>query len=471
MDVRQLFAPPAPGATLTIDLGDISGPEPAPAPTPVPRYVLRALRTAAVALLVAFAVGGAAPGASHLITPLWTRQASLAGFALGSVNLAMSDPGAKALAGRDVATGAPRWQLPTADPPQYTIPAVGGGGLVAVVLRNVDSAGFDDVNDSTITLLVTEDGALLSRLPGNQVSTMPTSSLMLVSTGRDPTVLDCPPGAEVCTEMVAFDVGARREVWRRVLPGLLVAAVAGNDGPLTRFATYQRDGTVEIRDPATGDVTRTVRPPVRSATATPQLLLVGDTLVAATRGEDRAMLDAIAVGPNGRDWTASLPVGRTVTASTARFYLAGCGRFVCLHADGADAVFDVDTGAPHGQVGYQVVGQVGGALIAVPSAEQPGTPQSRRVVYLLNAADVQRTDTFADTVVVWWRDNDGRVLLAHQGSAGTLFSVIDARGDRHFLGTVAASDLVCAATGAILVCSDPVGLVRAWRLPLGPVSL
>ena len=193
MDVRQLFAPPAPGATLTIDLGDVSGPEPVDAPAPVSPYVLRALRTCLVTLLVVFAVGGAAPGASHLITPLWTRQASLAGFALGSVNLAMSDPGVKALSGRDLATGAPRWQLPTADPPQYTIPAAGGGGLVAVVLRNVDTAGFDDINDSSITLLVTEDGALLSRLPGNQVSTMPTSSLLLVSTGRDPTVLDCPP--------------------------------------------------------------------------------------------------------------------------------------------------------------------------------------------------------------------------------------------------------------------------------------
>jgi hypothetical protein len=270
--------------------------------------------------------------------------------------------------------------------------------------------------------------------------------------------------------MVAFDVGARREVWRRVLPGLLVAAVAGN-GPLTRFATYRRDGTVEIRDPATGDVTRTVRLPARSATTTPQLLLVGDTLVAATRGEDRATIDAVAVGPAGRDWSAALPVGRTVSANTARFYLAGCGRFLCLHADGADAVFDVDTGTPHGQVGYQVVGQVGATLIAVPSAEQPGTPRSRRVVYLLDAADVQRSDTFTDTVVVWWRDNDGRALLAHQGSAGTLFSVIDARGDRYILGTVAATDLVCAAAGAILVCSDPVGLVRAWRLPLAPLSV
>jgi hypothetical protein len=249
-----------------------------------------------------------------------------------------------------------------------------------------------------------------------------------------------------------------------------VAAVAGN-GPLTRFATYRRDGTVEVRDPATGDVTRTVRLPARSATATPQLLLVGDTLVAATRGEDRATLDGVAVGPAGRDWSASLPVGRTVTASTARFYVAGCGRFVCLHADGADAVFDVDTGTPHGQVGYQVVGQVGATLVAVPSAEQPGTPQSRRVVYLLHAADVQRTDTFTDTVVVRWPDNDGRVLLAHQGSAGTLFSVIDARGDRQFLGTVPARDLVCAAAGVILVCADPVGLVRAWRLPLAPMSV
>ena len=102
--------------------------------------MLRALRVAAVALLVAFAVGGAAPGASHLVAPLWTRQASLAGFALGSVNLAMSDPGAKALAGRDVATGAPRWRL--RPPTRRSTPSRPSAGQVAaVVLRNVDSAG------------------------------------------------------------------------------------------------------------------------------------------------------------------------------------------------------------------------------------------------------------------------------------------------------------------------------------------
>ena len=470
MDVRQLFAPPRPGATLTIDLGEVSGPDVIEALPPVAPYVLRTLRSVVVALLVAFSIGGAAPGATHLIAPLWTRPASLAGFALGQTNLALSESGAKAVLGRDLATGGLRWRLATADPPQYTIPVVGGGGLIAVVVRNVDADGVDDVNDSSITVLVTEDGTLLTRLPGNQVSTVPTSSLLLVSTGRDSSLLPCPPEAPVCTELAAFDIAAQREVWRRVLPGLLVPAVAGA-GPLTRFATERRDGTVDIRDPATGDASRSVRLPDRPVAGTPQLMQVGDTLVYATRGEDRATLDAIAVGPTGRAWTAMLPVARTVTANTARFYLAGCGHFVCLHADGADAVFDVDTGGLHGQVGYQVVGEIGPTLIAVPSAEQPGTPQSRRTVYLLDAADVQRTATFADTVVVWWRDSDGRVLLAHQGSAGTQFIIIDAHGEQHLLGTVAIRDLVCAASGTVLVCSDTVGLVRAWRLPVAPLSI
>ena len=87
------LAPPAAGPT--IDLGDLSGPapvEPSPGPT---RQTVRALLTAAVMLLVTFGVAPSAPGIALLGQPLWTGSGSLAGYALGSTGVMMSEPGGR----------------------------------------------------------------------------------------------------------------------------------------------------------------------------------------------------------------------------------------------------------------------------------------------------------------------------------------------------------------------------------------
>jgi hypothetical protein len=224
------------------------------------------------------------------------------------------------------------------------------------------------------------------------------------------------------------------------------------------------NGAVDARDPATGNVLRSLQlpPALIQGGGTPQLLVVGDSLVVAVRRDDRAEVEAFAVGPGGRDWSASLPVR---SEGGGRFFLAACGRLLCLHADGADALLDPATGELRGQVGYQVVGQIGDTLLAVPSPEQPGTPQTRRKVYLLRAADGQSIDTRPDTAVIGWSGSDGWAMLARQGAVGTTFTAIDGRGGERLLGTMPGVDLVCQASGLVLVCVDPGGQLRAWPIP------
>jgi hypothetical protein len=462
MDIRRPNAPLGRGGVSTIDLGDLSVPEPVEPPAPVSPAVLRRLRVSLVVLLVLFAVVGAAPGPTHFVAPLWTRTVSLAGFTVGQDRLILSDPGAKELTGRDLDSGAVRWRVGIPEPVEYvTTPTA---GLASVVVRSVDFEQTLAVSESDVTLLIDESGAILTRLPSNQVTAMPTSSLLLVATGQQSVTVGCPSDVDRCSDVAGFDLATRRQVWRYALPGAVVAGVPTGGAVLSRFVMVRPDGAVDVRDPASGDVTRTLRLPdslIRGG-GTPQLLLVGDTLVVAVRRNDRAEVVGFAVGPAGRDWSAALPVR---SDGGGRFFLAPCGSLLCLHADGADALFDPATGRLRGQVGYQVVGQVGDTLLAVPSPEQPGTPQTRRKVYLLRAGDGQSLGTRPDTAVISWSGGDGWALLARQGTVGTTFTAIDGYGGERLLGTMAGVDLVCQAARAVLVCVDPGGELRAWPIP------
>jgi hypothetical protein len=452
----------------TIDLGDLSVPEPVEPPAAVSPAVLRRLRVSLVALLVLFAVVGATPGPTHFVAPLWTRTVSLAGFTVGTERLVLSDPGAKELTGRDVDSGAVRWRVGIPEPVEYVTPAA--AGLASVVVRNVDFEETQAVSESDVTLLIDESGAILTRLPGNQVSAMTTTSLLLVSTGQQSVTVGCPSDVDRCSDVAGFDLTTRRQVWRLALPGVVVTSVPANGATLNRFVMVRPDGAVDVRDPASGDVARTLRLPdtlIRGG-GTPQLLQVGDTLVVAVRRADRAEVVGFAVGPAGRDWSASLPVRPD---GGGRFFLAPCGSLLCLHADGADAVFDPTTGRLRGQVGYQVVGQVGDTLLAVPSPEQSGTPQTRRKVYLLRAVDGQSLSTLADTAVIGWSGADGWAMLAYQGAVGTTFTAIDGYGGQRLLGTLPGVDLVCQAARAVLICVDPGGELRAWPIPPAPPHL
>src|SRR5262245_25733657 len=115
-----------PARASTIELGDVSAPDPVEVVPPVSRAVLRRLRVSAVLLLVAFGVAGGSTGQIHLIAPLWTLPISLAGFTAGPARLTASDPGTAALVGRDLGSGAVRWRLRTSEPPRYLTATPGG---------------------------------------------------------------------------------------------------------------------------------------------------------------------------------------------------------------------------------------------------------------------------------------------------------------------------------------------------------
>ena len=175
--------------------------------------VLRRLRVSLVALLMLFVVVGAAPGSTHFVAPLWTRMVSLAGFTVGQDRLILSDPGANELTGRDPETGAVRWRVGIPEPVEYVTTAA--AGVAAVVVRSVDFEATLAVSESDVTLLIDESGAILTRLPGNQVTAMPTSSLLLVSTGQQSVTVGCPSNVDVCSDVAGFDLAVRRQVWRQ----------------------------------------------------------------------------------------------------------------------------------------------------------------------------------------------------------------------------------------------------------------
>jgi hypothetical protein len=238
----------------------------------------------------------------------------------------------------------------------------------------------------------------------------------------------------------------------------------------SRFAMVQPDGRVEVRSPSTAELLTAFDLPAEllDGGGTPQLLQVGDSLLVAVRHGARADVAAFPLGPTGIGWRA---VVRLDPAGGGRFYLAPCGQLVCLHADAADVLLEPRTGRLRGRVGYQVIGQVGDTLLAVPAPEQAGTPQSRRSVTMLSASDGRIGDRWPDTAVVPWSNHPGEALLARQGAAGTTFTAIDGRGGSRLVGTVAGADLVCQAQGTVLVCADPGGRLRVWALPVPPVPI
>jgi hypothetical protein len=166
-------------------------------------------------------------------------------------------------------------------------------------------------------------------------------------------------------------------------------------------------------------------------------------------------------GASTRAWSVTVPVSEVVTDATARFYLAPCAGFLCLHSDGASTLIEPATGQARGQVGVEIVGSVAGTLLAVPSLE---LTRREREVYLL-AADTQRTATLAHSTVIRWRDNGGQALVSEQGPQRTAFTIWGADGPRR-VGSVAGVDLACQARTAVLVCTDPGGNLRAWRIPV-----
>ncbi len=485
MDDRQNYAHVVRRAVRPmIDLGDISEPESDDSPRRASDGTRRGLRIALMVLIVTFGLAPSAPGRAFLGEPLWTMRASLAGFALGATAVVMSEPGARSIVGRDLLTGTPRWRIPVSAPPQYTWEP--GDEVAAVVVPDqevsdelavTDERGVTNehrvtnerpvvnVVESIVTLMITYGGTIVAHVPGDSDLLVVMGGYLLVGTDRTANPVGCAADQDHCINVSAFDTTTGRLVWRLPLTGNVIPSAGGPRDGVSRLAMIQPSGLVELRDPATGDRVSTYPLDVRSGAQRREFLMIGDTLFVAVREEDQAVLTAYPVGPDGHEWTTSIGVSRDVDPDKARFYLGECGRLLCLHADGADNAFDLDTGARRVRVEQQIVGESGNTIVAVPSTEVPGSDEDRRVVYLFADSDGGPIATLADTAPVPWRDGGSRVMLAHQGHGTTDVTVLDASGGSRLLGTVSGTELTCGASHDVLICADPVGLIRAWRLP------
>jgi hypothetical protein len=479
VDARRSFAVLAPqSAQPTIDLGDLSLRESGVAQAPGTFGRRRGVLTALVALVLAFGMAPSAAGRAFLGEPLWTMRASLAGFALGATTVVVSEPGARSIVGRDLLTGIPRWRIPVSAPPQVTWEPSDEIAAVVVPDQEVtDERGVIDehrvtnerpvinVVDSIVTLMITYGGTIVANVPGDSYLLLVMGGYVLVGTDRTSDPLSCAPDRDDCIEVSAYDTTTGRQAWRRPLTGNVVPNASGPRTGVSRLAMIGPDGLVELRDPATGDRLSTYPLDLRGGGQRREFLLIDDTLFTAVRTEDQAVLTAHPVGPDGHEWTTSIGVSRDIDPDKARFYLGACGRLLCLHADGADNAFDPDTGARRVRVEHQIVGEAGNTIVAVPSTEVPGSDQDRRVVYLFAGTDGGLIATLTDTAPVPWRDGGSRVMLAHQGHGTTDVTVLDASGGSRLLGTVSGTELTCGASRDVLVCADPVGLIRAWRMP------
>lgn len=462
MDVRRTFVPSF-GGPATIELGDMSEPPPVRSADPISCGTQRRLWGAVLVLLVLFGAAPSNRAVAYLGRPLWTVPSSLGGFAVSDGGVVMSEPGGRRIIGRDLATGEIRWQIPLDTPPQYIVELTDGTAAVVVRDRSADAG---EVIETTVSLIITAGGSILARVPGEVLPLVFGQYLVIPSEPGSVTV-NCPADRDRCTDVSTFDTATGRTAWRVPVGGAVVASAADPDTGVARLAMIDRSGLIELRDPATGTVIAAVTPPAGwPATASavrPQALIVGQTLIAAVRLAEVAVVAAYPIGPGEPSWTTTIAVDSRPEASTSRFYLASCGRLVCLHADGQDNGFVVRTGERVVQVPHQLIGQVGELLVGVPSTEVSGTVRERRTVFIFGpTAPIQ---VLPDTAVVSRHGASDSLLLAHQGATSTDFTVLDGAGAARLLGSVPGADLTCSATRDRLACADPGGELRVWRLP------
>jgi hypothetical protein len=113
-----------------------------------------------------------------------------------------------------------------------------------------------------------------------------------------------------------------------------------------------------------------------------------------------------------------------------------------------------------------VVAQLGeGDFLAVPRHRPGQSAASRRVVFRLKSTTGLAATTFPNATIVEWPDGTGRALLMREGTAGTVFTIVDRDGSSDTFGRIGGTGLHCEARRTILVCSEPGGMLRAWRLP------
>jgi hypothetical protein len=272
-------------------------------------------------------------------------------------------------------------------------------------------------------------------------------------------------------DITAWDVATATVRWRRYLPSGTVAIPSyRSDGHLDGLAEVADDGTGAVRllDLRTGEVSGSARISPAFA-ADGHVVLTSEALVTAFRAEETVLVSAYRRPTLEHLWSVTVPA--PVTPETQDYLFRGgiqltdCGGdHVCLHPDRlAGRIIETRTGQVTAPLPYLVILGLGGGLFVAgrPSEQTPSPVTSGHVVDHTGRA----LATLSDVNLVPWPDSAGRILVVHEGRAGTAFVTYDARGRERGLGTIAGTGLSCQARGRFLSCSDRAGVLRTWRMP------
>lgn len=422
----------------------------------------RLVHRTTAALLVVVGLLGLSSSANPdpgLDRPQWAIQQVANDFGIGGDNVYLVETGGGQVTARDLDTGEVRWRIDPIETPVSV--ADMGHGVVGIHTHARLSSGL--ASSSGIVLVSEATGKVLLEYIDLRPTVTIDDRLILIS--NQPAIRgDCGGEATVCTDLAAFDLRAGREAWRTSVP--LDSFVAHVAHPVDRLAIRLPSGQLAVFNMATGAVIDTISlPSAGGGVWADAAAVVGDVVVTAVR--DYAAGEAEIVGyrldPLRRIWSVILPVG-PITDFTADFRFTGCGPLLCLRVDGGNRLIDPQSGLLGPHLGVDVVAQLGGGgLIALPRPV-PGQSTPRDTVYRLDATGVART-TYLDATVVNWPDANGRALIMQPGEHRTAFTIVDRDGRGFALGSVAATSLNCAARETILVCYEPGGRLRAWRLP------
>ena len=185
----------------------------------------------------------------------------------------------------------------------------------------------------------------------------------------------------------------------------------------------------------------------------------------AVREEGRATITGYRFDPVREVWSTAVPVG-PITQYTSEFGFVPCAQLLCLRVDGGNRLDRSGSGALGPHLRFDIVAQLGeGDLLAVPQHRPGQSAATRRFVYRLSPTTGLAENIFPNATIVDWPDGRGRALLMREGTAGTVFTIVDRDGSSGAFGRVEDTGLNCRARRTTLVCSGPGGRLRAWRLP------
>jgi hypothetical protein len=422
-----------------------------------------------VILACLLALAASARGQAGLGEPLWTGDVSLNGFTLGTDSIYLAAPGGNVVISRELATGRQRWSLDITDLPDTTTDL--GGGVVSVATRklsNSDATSFSGRPDETIRFVRASTGQQIGQTVGHLDNPSAAGLPAIVFRDRPPgSSPGCEDFATPCVDVAAWRMSATaaEPAWRLSLPpgANIVPGIA--DGKLTGLLELDDDGTMRLRDLASGAVQGTASLSQRDRRQG-QPLLARDAVVIGRRQIADYVLTAYRRPSLTPMWSVHVPAPKeddTVPFS-GMLYLTDCGSVLCVHLDGGTSqLVDLATGSATPRVDAEVHFRLGDGPFIAGTATFGPNPRPGGIL-LVNQAN-RVISAFPDDSLIDWADSGGRALIRQTGRDRTGFIVVDDRGRTRSIGSVTGTNLTCGARGDILACGNGRGTLRVWRLP------